>query len=356
MGETMRTQTDAWKVPPVAALRAAAAAAVALATLVWAAPAPATVIVTDGFGDADRDNDGVTDGAAATDPADVGLKWTIIGGFTSGDVPEPKPEPTIVADDTVLGGGNSMHLEGHGANSEIIATLPAPVQIGPNVGDSVKLSFRFRIDPAATPAFTTPGDGPSDQRFVFGLYRDADGELGTGGFGTADGNFDNETAPGAGDDPGISARIPVWVDDGQAQGARINFESANQGDSILTGSTTYIAGTNQLDTTFTGIAQNDLAAHDFSLTLTRNDLEGNIHGRLDLDGQFFADVRETAPLVTLDTFDYLVFTAGQNDFDYFIDDVTVESSTVPEPGSLGAAAVGLAALAARGRRGRGRRN
>ena len=51
------------------------ACAATVAALVLTASAHAVILVSDGFGDGDRDNNGLDPGAVVTDPTDVGIPW-----------------------------------------------------------------------------------------------------------------------------------------------------------------------------------------------------------------------------------------------------------------------------------------
>lgn len=297
------------------------------------------VIFTDGFGDADRNNDGVTDGATAvvTNAADVGIRFYGIEGSS------PPPKPTFsVRDDTAgIGNGNALFAEARGSGSEWMGVLPSQVSLGANVGDKMILSMRFRIDGTSPHGVPTATTGT----FRFGLYRDGDSELGTGGFGTSDGDFDGATAPGAADDAGIFARIPIGST--VATDARIFEEAGNNGD--------IMAGTGvDADVMASGsLSINDALAHTLTLTFERT--ADGVLGTLAVDGASLSGTELTSAGINTTTFDYLAFNNAGVDFDYLIDSVQLETvAAIPEP-TLGLIGLGGLAMFRRVRRGAARR-
>src|SRR5262245_20095361 len=70
----------------------------------------ATIVFSDGFGDGDRDNNGLDSGATATNPSDVGIPWRLTDGNSA---------VTFQAvDDTAgIGSGNALQLFNTSSNN-----------------------------------------------------------------------------------------------------------------------------------------------------------------------------------------------------------------------------------------------
>jgi hypothetical protein len=207
-------------------------AALALSALVGVGNprADGAVKFFDGFGDADVDNNGVpleredtdVDGGiagddedfyvpnsfAAQDPppftnpevtsvldsSDVGLRWLQIRGFTGANSGESKPTARIVDDtqgamyettSTTSGGlgvtaintGYALSLNSRGRGSSTAAFFDERVELGPEVGDKVKVSFDFRVWRDAPNANAVLA--PEDAEIRFGLLQDTDNQLGS---------------------------------------------------------------------------------------------------------------------------------------------------------------------------------
>ncbi|CAN0340547.1 unnamed protein product, partial [Ectocarpus sp. 4 AP-2014] len=89
-------------------------------------------LITDGFDDGDRTS------------APGGIDWYAINGLSGGGTQKPVLE---VIDDTAgIGAGNALSSEAVGSNSEAVGILGQSVALGANTGDSVQLSFDFRVD------------------------------------------------------------------------------------------------------------------------------------------------------------------------------------------------------------------
>lgn len=232
-----------------------AALAIVLAAF---SPSYAVVAISDGFGDGDRNNDGIAfeegvdveDTTDPNDPAhdgfylaidgvgsvfdpntyvmaptvadnsnDTGIHWTSTGGITNNGFGTPAARPRIINDaagflpETVgnqgflnsisgetqhipaLDSGLALSFEGAGRTRSIAGFFETDkswneaggngkqgtIQLGPNVDDEVIVSFDFRVWMSA------PNDNdnnPEDHvpvfgQLRFGLYQDADDELGS---------------------------------------------------------------------------------------------------------------------------------------------------------------------------------
>src|SRR3954464_9351979 len=85
------------------------AAAILIASLSVSA-ASAAIIFSDGFGDGDRDNNGLDTGAAATNPADVGIPWLLTDGTSAVTF-------TAIDDSAGIGTGNALQLFNTASNN-----------------------------------------------------------------------------------------------------------------------------------------------------------------------------------------------------------------------------------------------
>jgi hypothetical protein len=221
-----------------------------------ARPIYAVVVLSDGFGDADRNNDGavtfydtdlnnsgtwndpdpdddmeliergITEVTAATNAADVGIVWAGIRSYdTAANI--PKGDLAIINDSVVIGSetqaeihndGLALSVESRGGGSSVMGRFPQSIELGPMAGDKVVVSFDFRTWREAN----IPFDPPAIGEFRWGLYEDTDNEFGmtapngvgmvsappgaTVEWGKDDGNwFLNQ--PGAEGDKGIRAQL-----------------------------------------------------------------------------------------------------------------------------------------------------
>lgn len=220
----------------------AAFAGLAAAVVCQPLSAQAAVVIFDGFGDADKNNNGVplelvdvevssagdgsvepytalgNDGSplvfpmdtmvsevtAVEDPNDVGIRWTSISGFTgapsfdprvavhiiddtAGNLPETNPSigynHSAVGGTRVAGAINSglaLAAEAKGRANQFAGFFDQTVSLGPEVGDEVKLSFDFRLWFSAPNLNTQQSINhiPAIGEIRFGLYQDTDNQLG----------------------------------------------------------------------------------------------------------------------------------------------------------------------------------
>lgn len=225
----------------------------------------AVIVFTDGFGDADRNNDGsitvdtdindsgghnvftgtppnatgddaelanrnITEVTAPTNVNDVGLVWTSIRSFdTTANLIKSKLK--IINDNVATGveGSGDVHndglalgVESRGGSSEFIGKFPQPVALGTTPGDKIVVSVDWRVWREAGNNLTQPS--PNTNSLRWGIYQDTDSEFGqTGplGFGWAgpptgngqtvmwgrdDGKF-WDASPGAEGDKGINTEL-----------------------------------------------------------------------------------------------------------------------------------------------------
>ncbi len=219
-------------------------ALVALTTLfAYSATASWAVVIKDGFGDGDRNNDGVigfydtdvnlsdtfnqTTGdpnnpgpdetinnkglievTSAEDASDVGIVWSATRGFTSSNSGDPKANLKIVNDNVptgsetnawIHGNGYALGYEAKGTGSSMIGAFGQSVAIGPNIGNRIRVSIdmRFWIESNNPTGLANPGE------IRWGLFQDTDNELGT---------FDN--AGKVDPNSGIQASVEWGAEDG----------------------------------------------------------------------------------------------------------------------------------------------
>jgi hypothetical protein len=199
----------------------------------------AAVKIFDGFGDADRNNDGaitgydtdlndsgtfndftftpgpppvysgpdgalasrgITEVTAAQDASDVGIVWSGIRSFdTTANLVKSKLR--IINDNVATGveastdihnHGLALGVESAGGGSSFIGRFGQSIALGPNVGDRVVASVDWRHWREANNNVTNTPGGSNELRW--GLYQDTDGEFGqTANYGT--GWFANNGAP-----------------------------------------------------------------------------------------------------------------------------------------------------------------
>jgi hypothetical protein len=251
------------------------------ALLIHAYSVHAVVVISDGFGDADRDNDGViefsdtdindsgtynvftgtppnatgddaalanrglTEVTAATDPSDIGIIWSGLRSFdTTANIAKGKLR--IINDSVATGSesasnihndGLALGVETRGSGSPIMGWFQQSVDLGPTAGDKVIVSVDFR----GWAESNNPTSLTVAQEIRWGLFEDTDNELGStapygDGFVTSppgdtvmwgrdDGNWFKST-PGAEGDKGIHVGYefgdPFFANEGSA---RIRWEN-----------------------------------------------------------------------------------------------------------------------------------
>jgi len=190
------------------------------------------VVVFDGFGDADRNNDGlitsydtdinnsgtfnqytgtppsatgpdsdlanrgIVEVTAAENPSDVGIVWSGIRSYDSLTNAD-KSRLRIINDNVatgvettsnILNSGLALGVESRGGGSSFIGKFNQPVVLGTQAGAKVVASFDWRVWRESGNNDTQPST--SNNSFRWGLYQDTDNEFGqTAGYG--DGWFNN---------------------------------------------------------------------------------------------------------------------------------------------------------------------
>jgi hypothetical protein len=201
---------------------------VAIVGVLFSRPQAALAVIkySDGFGDADRNNDGaitgydtdwndngtfndptadaalitrgVTEITAATDPSDVGIIWSGIRSFdSSANIAKGKPrifnDSMPVGSETatnIFNSGLALGVESRGGSSSTIGRFPQSVDLGPVAGDKIVVSVDYR----GWAESNAPTALPGVNELRWGLFEDTDNELGTTGpfgsgwFGPPSGN------------------------------------------------------------------------------------------------------------------------------------------------------------------------
>jgi len=202
-----------------------AAVAVFLCTVAWLAmssSAQAQVVIFDGFGDADRNNDGVTDGGSVIDANDVGIPWFRVNPRWVFPPDTPNPKFLIIDDSSGpanpdgINSGNALAIDQTPQSSaDFGGFFGQTITLGPNIGDKLVVSFDHRNLDLGNP------DSLAGSQFTtlrFGLWQDSDNQLGTAttdgdGFaatwGEDDGRFDECAVSPVGtcNDYGIWGRV-----------------------------------------------------------------------------------------------------------------------------------------------------
>jgi hypothetical protein len=248
----------------------------------------ATVVISDGFGDADRNNDGqitfydtdindsgtwndptldaglisrnITEVTAAQDPTDVGIVWSGIRSYdTAANL--VKSRLRIINDSVPTGvetaadihnHGLALGIESRGSGSSFMGRFGQSIALGANAGDKVVVSFDWRVWRESANNDSQPGLNNS---FRWGIYQDTDNQLGQSGpfgssgasvvWGKDDGNF-YASSPGAKGDKGINTELP-FGSAAPTTNARIRWEY-NTTNATITDNGKILEGTGATDT------------------------------------------------------------------------------------------------------------
>lgn len=238
-------------------------------------PALAVVKFFDGFGDADLNNNGTplefvdvdvnhneeigtytparaSNSAMATTPElttvldanDSGLRWLFSSGYTNTNTGDPKAYISIVDDSqgamletkavvdgglgiTAINNGYAMSWNSKGRGSVVNAFFDETVELGPEAGDQVNVSFDFRIwrDAPNLNAVEEPDDG----QIRFGLYQDTDNQLGMTN-PIAGRDFDNNGDMVIDRNPAVWGEEGGWFEGSRASIAGAGNEVGSPGD------------------------------------------------------------------------------------------------------------------------------
>jgi hypothetical protein len=345
--------------------------AISLCTVAWLAMSSssrAEVVIFDGFEDADRDNDGTTDGGSVVDAGDVGIPWYSVNGLI-GFTEFHKPVFSIRDDPSPgFGTGNALVVNPFGDNADWAGFFPERITLGPNVGDQLVVSFDMHHDAL----LLNPGGNTTTLRF--GLWQDTDNQLGMASldgrdttpgdpdetkptvWGGSDGYFENAafvvngSAIGTVGDYGIWGRIQSGTSDIATQANRYSLgEEINA--NISTGGNfdnELIAVADGLNgnALFSDMTPVDNMPHTISLSLERvaPDATGqDVQIEVAVDGMAYgaqppnpvAGMPENGSIETLDSFDYFMLVQNTDAGDYLIDNFKVELIAAVSPGLPG---------------------
>lgn len=253
----------------------------------------AAVKIFDGFGDADRNNDGainsldtdlndsgtfndptadalliargITEVTAATNPGDVGITWTGIRSYdTTANLVKSKlriiNDSVAIGSETVNdihGDGLALGVESRGGGSSFIGKFGQSINLGAAAGDKVVVSFDWRVWREANDNTSTPG---FNNELRWGIFEDTDHELGQTGaaglgganivWGKDDGNW-FAAQPGAEGDKGIHTGLPFGTT-AVGTDARIRWEYNQAGINGTTNNGRILEGSGVSDTAGVG--------------------------------------------------------------------------------------------------------
>lgn len=213
----------------------------AISPILLGAPmARAAIIFTDGFGDGDRDNNGLDAAVAVTNAADVGIPWLLTDGTSA---------VTFKAiDDTAgIGADNALQLFNTASNNR-----PAVGHFtAQTLADGDKLILRFDARLVTTSANV-------DRAIRFGLYRDTNAD---------DGAVDHGSASSVSvDDVGYNVRLDAGPDVSNTTYMDVTRDDTATGTAIIQATST------GLSTSSGNVADQlgDTTKRHFELSLTRS--------------------------------------------------------------------------------------
>jgi hypothetical protein len=280
------------------------ATAICISCLSFSA-ASAAIIFSDGFGDGDRDNNGLDAGATATDPSDVGIPWLLTDGTSA-------VQFLAVDDSAGIGNGNALQLFNTGSNNRPTVGHFSPVTMAD--GDKLILRFDARLLSVKN---TSGADITADRAVRFGLYRDVNGDDGTVDHGSA-----NSVSI---EDVGYNARVDARNDTTNTTSMDVTRD--NEAAAIIQATTTgiSISSTNAINQLV------DALKHHFELTITRSGT-----------GMFVTLQQDSNPMISgTDAsppgfiYDEVALGVRSNAaMDMRFDNIQVEYVPVPEPVSL----------------------
>jgi hypothetical protein len=273
--------------------------------------ASAAIIFSDGFGDGDRDNNGLDAGAAVTDPTDVGIPWLLTDGTSAVNF-------KAIDDSAGIGSGNALQLNNTGSNNRPSVGHFTQVTLGD--GERLILRFDARLV-SSTPA-------TSDRSIRFGLYRDTNSDDGTVDHGS--------TGTLSVDDVGYNARVDDGADVSNATYMDVTRDDTPTGTSIIQATATGLS----ISSSNTADRLADALKHHFELTLIRSGTSMLIS--LQQDSNPAISGTDTTPPGSF-VFDEVALGVRSNAaMDMRFDNIQVEY--IPEPASLCLLAIAAGAL------------
>lgn len=318
-----------------------------------------------------------------------GLVWHATRGFTGSNTGDPKSHIKIFDDslgrtDTdagttetaaqVHGSGYALGVESKGTGSSFVGVFGETINLGPTAGDKVTVSLDWRFWRLSNNPTAAPGSG----QMRWGIWQDTDGQLGQSAneglsdgttsapavWGAEDGDwFSDSSAIGVEGDRGIYTRLPLGPSASTGD-ARINWEynlsdingTSNNGRFFEGSGVSNDAGSGG-DVGTVASPSGDgpggsvaaLGTHELAMEIVRL-ADGLVEVATFIDGvELLRDEIKTTDTgfgvigPPADSFDYIGFRNSSGDYDYAIDNVSIQSFVVPEP--TAALLGGLAVLA-----------
>lgn len=306
-------------------IRACALGAVALAAVAAPRSASAATIFTDGFGDGDRDNNGLDSGATATDATDVGIPFYLAAGTSAVTF-------RATDDSAGIGTGNALQLHNTGQNNRpTIGRIAAPVTLAD--GESLTLRFDMRL--LSTTLVATGAATTADRAVRFGIYHDSLGDYVAGDQSSTSAIYNDEV--------GYNARVDAGNDTSNTTSMDVTRDDTPLGTSaILQATTTGIS----VSSTNAGDKLDDTLSHHFEMTLERVGTGLRVTLKQD-DNPAISNIDATP---TGFTFEEVAFGVRSNAvMDLRIDNIQLEHA-IPEPSSLALAGLAAGGLLARRKR------
>lgn len=320
-----------------------------------------------------------------------GLTWLATRGFTSSNTGDPKSHIKIfddslgrtdddagVAEDNshVHGTGYALGVESKGTGSSFVGVFPETVVLGPHAGDKVVVSLDWRFWRLSN----NPSPAPNPGEMRWGLWQDTDGELGQSGpegkndasaiWGEEDGDwFSGDSDVGVEGDKGIYTRLPLGPS-ADAGNSRINWEYNVSDINGTSNNGRFFEGSGVSNTPGSGGdvgtvasptgdgpggAITTLGTNQISMEIVRLD-DGLVQVASFVNGSEI--LRDEIKLTDTgfdvigppaDTFDYIGFRNSSGDYDFVIDNVSVQSFQIPEPNAAMIVALSVAVLGLRKR-------
>jgi len=279
-------------------------------------PLSAALIVSDGFGDGDRDNNGLDSGAVVTNASDVGIPWLLTDGTSAINF-------KVVDDSAGLGNDNALQLNNTGSNNRPTLGHFSPV----TMVDGDRLILRFDARNLST-LNATGGAITADRVMRWGLYHDTAGD---------DGTVDHGSASSVSvDDVGYNVRVDGGADASNSTSMDVTRDDSATGTNILQATTTGlgIASSNNAD------QFNDTSKHHFELTIQR--FGSSMIVTLQNNSTTISGTDASPPGFVYD--EVALGVRSNAAMDLRIDNLQVEYQPVPEPATFGIALVSAGAL------------
>jgi len=206
--------------------------------------ASAAIIASDGFGDGDRDNNGIVE-TPAVDATDVGIPWFLCAGTSS---------VNFKAVDDSAGGAtntNALQLNNTASNNRPTVGHLGAVYTLPYSGSKLTLSFDMR-QVSAAPA-------TSDRSIRFGLYSDPNSDS-----ATVSGD-QSSTSTIYNDEIGYNCRVDSGADVSNSTSMDVTRDDTATGTSIIQATATSLG----ITSTNAANQMTDTVYHHFVLSLER---------------------------------------------------------------------------------------